>query len=192
LSTTKEVKTVRKLHLPSPALVVASIALGVALTGTAVAAGVVPLAKRALNADNAKHALVADAAKKLGPQSTAALVNQAVSQAVEQAVPKAVEQAVPKAVEQASLAPGPASTAAGLVVVKTATWSLNPSSSGDFTVMCDPGQKAIASGWEDPQGYGHEWDNRPTPDGSGFKIYVTLSSTAPSTQSGTIYAVCLK
>ena len=39
---------------PSPALVVAVLALFVSLSGTAVAAGVVPLAKRALSADNAK------------------------------------------------------------------------------------------------------------------------------------------
>jgi hypothetical protein len=43
-----------KLKFPSPALVLASIALFVALSGTAVAAGVVPLAKRALQADNAR------------------------------------------------------------------------------------------------------------------------------------------
>jgi hypothetical protein len=42
------------LRLPSPALVIACLALLVALGGTAVAAGVVPLAKRALVADNAK------------------------------------------------------------------------------------------------------------------------------------------
>ena len=45
----------RKRRLPSPALVVAMLALLVALSGTAVAASlVVPLAKRALVADNAK------------------------------------------------------------------------------------------------------------------------------------------
>ena len=41
-------------QLPSPALVVASVALVVALTGTAIAANVVPLAARAKVADNAK------------------------------------------------------------------------------------------------------------------------------------------
>ena len=41
-------------HLPRPATVIAIVALFVALSGTAVAAGVVPLAKRALVADNAK------------------------------------------------------------------------------------------------------------------------------------------
>ena len=43
----------RSWRLPSPALVVALIALFVGLSGTAVAAGIVPLAKRALIADNA-------------------------------------------------------------------------------------------------------------------------------------------
>jgi hypothetical protein len=52
-------------RLPSPAMVIAVLALFVALGGTAVAAGVVPLAKRALVADNAK---------KLGGLSPAALV----------------------------------------------------------------------------------------------------------------------
>jgi hypothetical protein len=42
-----------KLRPPSPALVVALIALFVALSGTAVAAGVAPMAKRALFANNA-------------------------------------------------------------------------------------------------------------------------------------------
>ena len=60
-----------KLRLPSPALVVASIALFVALGGTAVAAGVVPLAKRALQADNAK---------KLGGRTPAQIVSRAAAQ----------------------------------------------------------------------------------------------------------------
>ena len=55
----------RKLHLPSPAMAVALAALFIALSGTAVAAGVPALAKRALVADNAK---------KLGGQTPAALL----------------------------------------------------------------------------------------------------------------------
>jgi hypothetical protein len=67
----------RKLRLPSPAMAVALAALFVALSGTAVAAGVPALAKRALVADNAKKlggqtpaALLANAAKQPGPAST--------------------------------------------------------------------------------------------------------------------------
>jgi hypothetical protein len=42
-----------RIRRPSPALIVAMIALFVSLSGTAVAAGVVPMAKRALFANNA-------------------------------------------------------------------------------------------------------------------------------------------
>ncbi len=151
----------RQIKRPSPALVVATVALFVALGGTAgaVVTAAVPLAKRALVADNAK---------KVGGQSAAQLVS------------------------QASQAPGPASTAAGLVAIKSGTWSLAPAGFADVTVTCDAGQKAVGGGWEDPGGYAHAWDSRPTPDLTGWKTYFNLSSNAPGTQSGSVYAVCLK
>ena len=43
----------KRFRYPSPALVVAVLALFVSLSGTAVAAGVVPMAKKALFANNA-------------------------------------------------------------------------------------------------------------------------------------------
>ncbi len=60
---------------PSPALVVACLALLLSLGGTAVAAGVVPLAKRALFANNAgklQGRTAAQVAAQPGPASTAA------------------------------------------------------------------------------------------------------------------------
>jgi hypothetical protein len=63
------------LRLPSPAFVVALIALFVALSGTAVAAGVVPLAKRSLKADDAlklQGRTAAQLAALPGPASSAA------------------------------------------------------------------------------------------------------------------------
>jgi hypothetical protein len=165
---------------PSPAMAVALLALFVALSGTAFAVGsaVVPLAKRALTADNAKvanlakEATIADNAKKLGGQDAAALARQAVA--------------------QASQAPGPASTAAGLITVKTGTWSLGPNGDRDFVVACDAGQKAVSGGWEDPGGWAHPWDTRPTLDGTGWRTWVSVSEDAPGAQSGTVYAICLK
>ena len=58
--------------------------------------------------------------------------------------------------------------------------------------MCDPGQKAIGGGWDDAAGWGHDWDSRPTPDGSGWQIYISVSPNAPGQQTGNQYAVCLK
>lgn len=146
-------------RLPSPALVVALIALFVSLGGTAVAAGIVPLAKRAL---------VADVAKKLDNGGTASIVR------------------------QASAAPGPASSAAGLVTVKTVPWSVGPGAYNDFVVMCDAGQKAVSGGWEDPAGWAHSWDSRPTGDGGGWRTYVTVGKDAPGAQTGTLYTICVK
>lgn len=146
-------------RLPSPALVVALLALFVSLGGTAVAAGIVPLAKRAL---------VADVAKKLDNGGAAAIVR------------------------QASQTPGPASSAAGLVTVKTAPWSIGPGGYNDFVVMCDAGQKAVSGGWEDPAGWSRSWDSRPTGDGGGWRTYVTVSDQAPGAQTGTLYVICVK
>jgi hypothetical protein len=155
----------RKTMRPSAALVVATISLFVALSGTAgaVVSAAVPLAKRALVADNAK---------KLGGQTAAQIATQAATKAAAQ--------------------PGPASTAAGLVVLKTGTWSLGPDGENDFTVTCDAGQKAVGGGWEDPGGWTHSWDDRPTSDGSGWRIYLTTGAGAPGSQSGGLYAVCLR
>lgn len=145
--------------MPSPALVIAVLALFVSLSGTAVAAGVVPLAKRALTADNSK---------KLGGLTADAIAASAAQR------------------------PGPASSAAGLITVKSTAWSLGPNGRNDFVVMCDSGQKAVSGGFDDPNGYTHPWDSRPTGDGAGWRIYLGTSSDAPGAQNGTVYAVCVR
>ena len=149
-----------KMRRPSPALVVATIALFVALGGSAgaVVTAAVPLAKRALVADNAK---------KVGGQTPAQIAGAAATR------------------------PGPASTAAGLVSIKSGSWSLAGDGNSDFVISCDAGQKAIGGGWDDPGGWAHGWDDRPTPDGTGWRVYLTTDS-APATQSGGLYAVCLR
>jgi hypothetical protein len=157
-----------------PSLAVAMLALFVALGGIATAAAVVPLAKRAMVADNAK---------KLGGKSLTQMTAASAAQA---------QAAAKQAATAAAELPGPASTVAGLVTVKTASWSFGPNGEGDVTVTCDANQKAIAGGWEDPAGWGHAWDSRPTPDGAGWKTYITISTSAPNQQTGTVYAVCIK
>jgi hypothetical protein len=144
-----------KKKLPSPALVVAVLALFVALGGTAVAAGIVP------------HARLADNASKLQGKT---------------------------AVQVAALAPkAPAATSIGsFVTLKTGTWTLTPRQEQNFTVTCDAGQKAIGGGWSDPGDYASAYQSFPTADGTGWTLNMFLSSVAPSTQTGTLYAVCVK
>lgn len=151
----------KRMRRPSVALVVAMMALFVALSGTAgaVVSAAVPLAKRALNADNAK---------KLGGQSASQIVSQAAQ------------------------TPGPASSAAGIVSVKTGTWSLGPGTGGNFTVACDAGQKAVSGGWSDPGDSSNSYQSLPTGDGAGWTTNIWTSYFATGSQSGTVYAICLK
>ena len=143
----------QRFRQPTPSFVVAVVALFFALGGTAgaITAAAVPLAKRALVADNAK---------KLEGKTSAQLLATAAK-------------AADRAAAAAAQAPG-------------------PNTSAEFTAQCDSGQKAISGGWEDPAGWGHSWDSRPSPDGAGWRTFVTVGSNAPGSQSGMVYAVCLK
>jgi hypothetical protein len=150
-------------RLPSPALAISVMALFVSLGGTAVAAGVVPLAKRALTADRAK---VSDVSKRLAPGSTSTLLKTAAAM------------------------PGPANSVAGLLSVKTVPWTLAPGGTQDFAVTCDG--KVVSGGWEDPGGWAHAWDTRPTMDGSGWRTVISVADAAPAQQTGVVYAICAK
>jgi len=97
------------------------------------------------------------------------------------------------AAQVATLAPAPkVSSVAGLVSIKTGTWSLNPGQEANFTVTCDAGQKAIAGGWADPGDHGVGYQTMPTADGAGWTTLLFLGSSVTAPQSGTTYAVCLK
>jgi hypothetical protein len=143
----------------TPAFVVALIALFVALGGTAgaVATQAVPLAKRALTADNAK---------KLGGQTSAQIA------------------------ARAAQAPGPASSANGLVTVKTAPFALPAGDQGEFSATCDAGQKAIGGGYDNPAGTAFSFDTRPTSNGTSWSVYLVADDS--SAAIGSVFAVCLK
>jgi hypothetical protein len=143
------------------------IALFVALGGTAgaVVTAAVPLAKRALVADNAK---------KLGGQSLAQLTAQTA-----------------QAVRAAAAAPGPASTAAGLVSTKTAAFSVAADGEQVVTATCDAGSKAVGGGFANPtSALVLSAGSFATTDGTGWtEDLVNLGST---TGAGVVIAVCMK
>ena len=146
---------------PSPALVIAVLALFVSLSGTAVAAGVVPLAKRALSADKAKQA---DNAKKLEGQTAAAIL------------------------AKAAQTPGPASSAAGLVTVKQATDSVAAGAGREIVIACDGGKKVISGGFASDGSvlpFDSQTDQRRRRGGS------YLANVGDGNASVTLYAVCL-
>ena len=155
----------RTFRLPSPAIVVAVVALLIALSGTAVAAQqIVPLARRALTADKAKVALNA---RKLGGQTPASLV------------------------QRASTIPGPASTAAGVVVVKSqAAGQLGAAAGKAFSISCDAGQKIVSAGFLSNGPVLIAVGSYPTSDTSWSMGLLNLDDTTPA--NVTMYATCLK
>jgi hypothetical protein len=154
----------RQIRRPSAALVVSMLALFVALAGTAgaVTLAVVPLAKRALIADNAK---------KLQGKT-------------------AVDIAAAGAQASAQI-PGPASTASGLVSVQTAPFNLAAGAAGTFSAACS-GAKAISGGFNPPNGGAVLGaDSSISSDGATYSIFL-LNIDTSAASSGNVYAVCLK
>jgi hypothetical protein len=155
-----------RMKRPSPAFVVALVALFFALGGTAgaVVTAAVPLAQRALVADNAK---------KVGGVSAAQLGGAAVQLAL----------------KQSPAGPRPASTAAGLVTVKSGTASLAADAEGEFTVSCDAGQKVLGGGFTS-NGSVFNFDSYPASD-TAWRLYLANGSQSAGA-SITLYATCLR
>ena len=155
-----------RMKRPSPAFVVAMVALFLALGGTAgaVVTAAVPLAKRALVADNAK---------KVGGVTAAQLGGAAVQLAL----------------KESPAGPRPASTAAGLVTIKTGAASLAANGEGEFTVSCDAGQKVMGGGFT-TSGAVFSFDSYPASD-TAWRLYLANASES-SGASITLYATCLR
>lgn len=158
----------RRLQRPTPAFVIAMIALFVALGGTAgaVATATVPLAKRALVADKAKTALIAENAKKLGGQTSAQIV------------------------QAASQAPGPASSALGLVSTKTSSAQIPAAGGAPYEIRCDAGQKVVGGGFLADNAVIIAVANGPVSESSWGIGLLNLDDAAPANVN--LYAICIK
>ena len=155
-----------KNRRPSAALVVAMVALFVALGGTAgaVVTAAVPLAKRALVADNANK-LQGKTAVQIGAAAASAALSQSPAGA------------------------RPASTTAGLTVIKTvAAGSVAPGTLRESQIPCDAGQTAIAGGMSS-DGIVAMFDSYPSNATTWTVDYADLGSAAANV---TAYAVCQK
>jgi hypothetical protein len=144
--------THRRVHLPSPAMAVALVALLVALSGTAVAAGIVPLAKRAFLADNSKK-LAGKTAAQIAAQG-AALPGPATSVAA-----------------LVDVQAGTFSLAAG---------DGTHSPSATFSVACPAGSKAVGGGYGSAQDVS-SFDTSISADGATWNILLVNNDTAAAT-----------
>lgn len=163
----------KRFKRPSGALLIAMIALFVALGGTAgaVVTAAVPLAKRALVADNAKK-LNGLTARQLGT---------AVGTA-----------AVTAVLKESPGGPRPASTAASLVSTVNVAFSIAPSGGQTFTASCGSAGKAVGGGFANTgSGLALSAISAPTSDGTGWTEGL-LNIDSSSTASGQVFATCLK
>jgi len=144
------------------AFVLASIALFVALSGGAVAAGIVPLARHATTAGTAANAL------KLGGKTPAQLRAAWIGTAAKQGQSAAV-----------SVHPAPFSLAIGGAAGEK----------GLFTVNCGAGQKAVSGGY-DADGTVLGLMTHPTAADDAWQIYLDNADEAAA-HTGTVYVVCL-
>jgi hypothetical protein len=177
----------RKKH-PSPAIVLASLALLVSLSGTALAAGAVPLAKKALFANNAgklQGKTARQVAAIAGPANT---LNGKTADEIA-ATPGPGTTLEGKSLADVAATPGPASTTAGLVTVVSAPFSLAANAEGSRNVSCPAGTHVVSGGWtsNDALLSASSWPSADT----AWTIYVINLSTTQA-GSGTLYAVCLK
>ena len=156
-----------RMKRPSPAFVVAMVALFVALGGTAgaVVTAAVPLAKRALVADNAK---------KLGGQTAPQIAAQGAKAAVTLSPPGARE----------------ASTAVGLVSTKTQAAQLGAGAAQLFQVACDTGQKVLSGGYVADNAVIIAVANAPASDTTWGIGLLNLDDSAPANVN--LYAICIK
>jgi len=167
-----------KRNLGGPALVLAVIALFVALTEGAVAAGIVPLARHAITAGTAANAL------KLGGKT-----------------PTQIKTSL-RGLRGAAGPAGPtgAQGAAGSAKVSVQTQTFNLASAGSdgsmatVTATCGSGQKAVGGGYLSDAQTGEQsnvlgFDNGPTAADDGWSV--SLDNIDGSTaHTGKVYAVC--
>jgi hypothetical protein len=158
------------LRRPSPALVVALVALFMSISGTAVAAGVVPVAKRALFASNAGKLQGRSARQVAALPGPATYLNGLTA-------------------EDIAGMPSPANTASGLVSTGSAPFALAPGEEKDFSAQCPAGNKAISGGFTTPNVV-LAADTRPTASGTGWTLYLMNLSDSTSA-TGNVQVVCL-
>jgi len=194
--------------LPAPATVLASIALLVSLTGTAVAAGAVPLAKKAMFASNSgklqgrtagQVAAIPGPANSLNGRTAGEIAAtpgpatdlNGLTAAQIAALPGPATDLGGKTLADVVATPGPASTAAGLVSTATSPFTLAADDAADFSASCAAGSKVVSGGYAyNGKAAVFSVDTRPTSD-TTWSIYLVNESTDTGA-SGTIYAVCVK
>lgn len=177
-----------KLPLSGSAFVLAMVALFASLTGGAVAAGVVPLARHAITAGTASNAL------KLRGKTPAQLAKSLRGKrgpAGPRGKTGATGARGPQGIQGPAGPPGAPGTAAG-VSVHTTSYSLNAGANATVVASCGAGQKAVGGGYDsDSASAVINLDLKPTPSDDGWSVLLANEDKNNVSHSGLVYVVCL-
>lgn len=167
-----------RLGRPSPSLVISLVALFVALSGTAIAAGIVPrarLADRALNANKLQGLTASGVWSKPGPATTLG--------------GKTFEQVL----ALIASTPGPASSIQEHITIVSTGWAINPAQVSRTAATCPAGKKVIAGGFDTSFGTPYALGSHPTSDGTGWVAVMATVDEGPTqgAAGGSVWAVCV-
>jgi hypothetical protein len=162
-------------------MTVALIALFAGFAGSAIAQTAVPLAKRALVAENAKKLqgrTAAQVAAIPGPATDAATLNGQTA-------------------AQIAATPGPSTSSgsipASAITYRTQSWSVNNEDDlARDTALCASNEKVIGGGWDQASGIAYPLKDAPLPDGTGWRVHMLGESGNDLPAVGTFWAVCLR
>jgi hypothetical protein len=194
-------------HRPSPAMVVASLALLVALTGTSIAAvqalapnsvGTVQLKPGAVTAPKIKNGNVTTAKIALNAVTGARVLNGSLSAS------DFASSSLPPGPAGPTGPPGPTGPAGTLgpitvrqagVVVQGGVMHNSQYATGTVSVNCNPNEKAISAGtgWSDDAADRELWTQRLTPLLTGTNVTgfrATGGNDSGNTSTFTLYVLC--
>ena len=176
-----------RVRWPSPALVVSLLTVFVTLTGTAYAAGIVPLAKRALTADTAK---VATTAKSALVAANALKLNGQTAPEIAQ-IPGPATTLEGQTAAQIAATPGPASSIIGLLTIRSQGFSIQSERDiVDARALCNSGERAVGGGFDIATSYANVIVDRSLPDGSGWWLRVWALSGDDVPAHGSVWVIC--
>jgi hypothetical protein len=164
-----------RLARPTPAFVIALVALFVSLAGSAAATGVLVSSKEIR--DGSIRGV--DLANRTVPASK---LLQGKGSGVD------ADKVDGLSSEQVAALPGPASSVAGLLTTRTANYSLGAGDAGDFTVQCAQGEK-VTGGGSSSFGSLFLLDSRPNTETS-WAVYV--ANMGEQSAAFTVWAICAR
>ena len=179
-----------RLKRELPALVISMVTLFVVLSGTGLAAQVVPLAKRALNADKAKVATTAKTA------ANALKLNGATAEQIAALPGPGTDAATLNGLTAAQIAAMPRPTgslSASLFTYRQDSFELDQEGAySRVTANCLTGEKAIAGGWDQVDGAGYVLQDSPNSTGTGWRFVIWGESGNNLAAVGQVWVVCAK